>query len=98
VVGSKETGTSRQASVIDTKVWQFAVWPSAEAYCAATPTARALLRHRGIINHLHNIAATDEPVRLSQQLSLQLRRIPNASRHKMMQLIISPGASRSAIG
>ena len=32
------TGTSPRASVSDTKVWQFAVLPSAEAYCAATPT------------------------------------------------------------
>jgi hypothetical protein len=32
------TGTSPQASVSDTRVWQFAVLPSAEAYCAATPT------------------------------------------------------------
>src|SRR6266403_266029 len=32
------TGTSPLASVSDTRVWQFAVLPSAEAYCAATPT------------------------------------------------------------
>src|SRR5205807_5329665 len=32
------TGTSPRASVSDTKVWQLAVLPSAEAYCAATPT------------------------------------------------------------
>ena len=32
------TGTSPRASVSDTRVWQFAVLPSAEAYCAATPT------------------------------------------------------------
>src|SRR6516165_7945976 len=32
------TGTSSRASVSDTKVWQLAVLPSAEAYCAATPT------------------------------------------------------------
>src|SRR6266481_6751782 len=32
------TGTSPRASVSDTSVWQLAVLPSAEAYCAATPT------------------------------------------------------------
>ena len=32
------TGTSPRASVSDTSVWQFAVLPSAEAYCGATPT------------------------------------------------------------
>jgi hypothetical protein len=32
------TGTSPRASVSDTKVWQLAVLPKAEAYCAATPT------------------------------------------------------------
>src|SRR5262245_46262278 len=31
------TGTSPRASVSDTRVWQFAVLPRAEAYCAATP-------------------------------------------------------------
>src|SRR6202046_5568026 len=31
------TGTSPRASVSDTRVWQLAVLPSAEAYCAATP-------------------------------------------------------------
>src|SRR5580692_6082041 len=32
------TGTSLRANVSDTMVWQFAVLPSAEAYCGATPT------------------------------------------------------------
>ena len=32
------TGTSPRASVSDTSVWQLAVLPRAEAYCAATPT------------------------------------------------------------
>src|SRR5262249_24898529 len=32
------TGTSPRASVSDTRVWQLAVLPSAEAYCAATTT------------------------------------------------------------
>src|SRR3546814_1904416 len=31
-------GTSRDASVTDTSVWQFAFLPSADAYCGATPT------------------------------------------------------------
>src|SRR5208337_1419387 len=32
------TGTSPRASVSDTNVWQLEVFPSAEAYCGATPT------------------------------------------------------------
>ena len=32
------TGPSRDARVIDTKIWQFAFLPSAEIYCGATPT------------------------------------------------------------
>src|SRR6516225_4391198 len=32
------TRTSPRDSVSDTRVWQFAVLPSAEAYCGATPT------------------------------------------------------------
>jgi hypothetical protein len=32
------TGTSPLARVSDTSVWQLAVLPSTEAYCAATPT------------------------------------------------------------
>ena len=32
------TGTSPRASVSETSVWQLAVLPRAEAYCAATPT------------------------------------------------------------
>ena len=35
------TGTSPRASVSDTIVWQLAVLPSADAYCAATPTERS---------------------------------------------------------
>ncbi len=31
-------GTSLDASVTDTSVWQFAFLPSADAYCGATPT------------------------------------------------------------
>lgn len=32
------TGTSRDINVTDTSVWQFAFFPSEEAYCGATPT------------------------------------------------------------
>jgi hypothetical protein len=32
------TGTSPEASVTDTSVWQFAFLPSTVAYCGATPT------------------------------------------------------------
>jgi hypothetical protein len=30
--------SGHRANVSDTRVWQFAVLPNAEAYCAATPT------------------------------------------------------------
>ena len=36
--GATVTGISPRASVRDISVWQFAVLPNAEAYCAATPT------------------------------------------------------------
>src|SRR5215467_10581305 len=66
------TGTSPRASVSDTRVWQLAVLPNAEAYCAATPTEwvpflaiavssitkRKPLRHR--LNALA-IARADQP-------------------------------------
>lgn len=34
------TGTSLNANVNDTRVWQLAFLPSTEAYCGATPTER----------------------------------------------------------
>src|SRR5271154_5589859 len=48
----------------------------------------ALLRHRGVVDHQHRIAAADQMVRLNQQFRLQWRRIPDTSSNKMMQLII----------
>ncbi len=39
------TGTSPRASVSDTNVWQLAVLPRDEAYCAATPTERSPFFH-----------------------------------------------------
>ena len=63
-----------------------------------TDRMRALLRHRGIVDHYHRIAATDEPVRLNEQLRLQRRRIPNAGRNKMMQPIIITRRKPLAIG
>src|SRR6266487_3094746 len=57
------TGTSPRASVSDIRVWQFAVLPSAEAYCAATPTE--CVPFLGIaVSSMHGIAAADEPIRL----------------------------------
>ena len=48
----------------------------------------ALLRHRGVVDHQHGIAAADEPVRLNKQFCLQRRRIPDARSNEMVQLII----------
>src|SRR6202046_2236322 len=49
---------------------------------------RALLRHRRIVDYQHGVAATNEPIRLNEQLCLQWRRVPDASRNKMMQLVV----------
>jgi len=53
-----------------------------------TDRVRALLRHRGVVDHQHRIAAGDQLVCLNEQFCLQWRRIPDASSNKMMQLII----------
>src|SRR6516165_3952058 len=61
------TGTSPCASVSDTRVWQFAVLPSADAYCGATPTECVpFLAIASIIDHQHGIAAADEPICLDK--------------------------------
>src|SRR6266536_3541369 len=45
------TGTSPRASVSDTRVWQFAVLPSAEAYCGSdTNRMRAFLGYRSVVD------------------------------------------------
>jgi hypothetical protein len=82
------TGTSPRASVSDTTVWQLAVLPSAEAYCAATLPNASLLRYRGVIDHQHGIAAPDKLIRLNQQLCFQRRCIPNPGGNEVMQLIV----------
>src|ERR1700727_1061829 len=46
------------------------------------------LRHRRIVDYQHGVAATNEPIRLNEQLCLQWRRVPDASRNKMMQLVV----------
>jgi hypothetical protein len=51
----------------------------------------ALLRHRSVINHQHSIAAADQLVSLHEQLCFKRRRIPDPSRNKMVQLIITTG-------
>jgi hypothetical protein len=42
------------ASVSDTRVWQFAVLPSAEAYCAATPTECAPFLGIAVVRRQHS--------------------------------------------
>src|ERR1700746_1747796 len=61
------TGTKPRASVSDTRVWQLAVLPNAEAYCAATPTEWVPFLTIAVssitsTNHQHRIAAVDEPI------------------------------------
>src|ERR1700729_218165 len=55
---------------------------------SAADRVRALLRHRRIVDYQHGVAATNEPIRLNEQLCLQWRRVPDASRNKMMQLVV----------
>jgi hypothetical protein len=81
------TGTSPRASVSDTRVWQLAVFPSAEAYCGATPTECVpFLRYRSVVNQ-HGIAAADEPVRLDKQFCFHRRCIPDPGRNEVVQSI-----------
>src|SRR4051794_18069282 len=83
------TGTSLRASVSDTSVWQLAVLPSAEAYCAATPTECVpFLGYRGVIDHQNGIAAANEPIHLNKQLGLYRCRIPDPSGNEVVQLIV----------
>ncbi len=49
---------------------------------------RALLGNRGVVNHQHGIAAADEPIRLSKQLCLHRRRIPDPVGNEVVQLVI----------
>src|SRR5262249_19392091 len=92
------TGTSPRASVSDTRVWQLAVLPSAEAYCAHTHRMRAFLRYCGAVDHQHGIAAANQPIRLNKQFRLHRPRIPDPSRNEVVQLIVFAKPSRSAMG
>src|SRR5262249_3521008 len=76
------TGTSSRASVSDTRVWQLEVLPSAEAYCAATPTECVPF------NHQHGIAAADQPIRLDKQFCFHRRCIPDPGGNEVVPLIV----------
>jgi hypothetical protein len=52
------------------------------------------LGNRGVVDHQHCVTATHDPIRLNEQFCLQWRRIPDASRNKMMQLIIVAGCKQ----
>src|SRR5271166_3025442 len=49
---------------------------------------RAFLGYRGVVDHQHGIAATDEPIRLNKQFCLDRRRIPDPGRNEVVQLIV----------
>ena len=51
---------------------------------------RAFLGYRGIVDHQHGIAATDEPICLNKQFCFHWRRIPDPARNEVVQLIIFP--------
>ena len=81
------TGTSPRASVSETRVWQFAVLPNAEAYWRSDPyRIRAFLGYRSVVDHQHGMAA-DELIRLNQQFCLQRPGIPDPGGNEVVQLI-----------
>src|SRR5438874_1760161 len=77
------TGTSPRASVSDTRVWQLAVLPSPEAYCAATPTE--CVPFFGIAVASITSTASLPP---TSQLGFHRRRIPDPGGNEVVQLII----------
>jgi hypothetical protein len=85
------TGTSRRASVKDTRVWQLAFLPSAPAYCGANPhRAASLLGQRRVIDNRPGIIVTpDLSVGFGPQGDSQRCRIPDAAGDKVMKLIIA---------
>src|SRR3546814_4522129 len=52
------TGTSREASVTETRDWQLAVFPSDEAYCGATPTEWVPFFGKAVSSMTRNPAAS----------------------------------------
>ena len=85
------TGTSPFASVAETKVWQLAFLPRAEAYCGAPHRARPLFRQRRVVDYQHGLLAADQPFGLYQQLRLQRRCIPDTGGNEVVQLIVVAG-------
>jgi len=80
-------GTSPRASVSDTRVWQLAVLPSAEAYCAATPTECAPFL--GIaVSSITSTASRPLPICLNKQFYLHRPCIPDPGRNEVVQLIV----------
>src|SRR6516225_8434462 len=49
---------------------------------------RALLGYRGVVDHQHGITATDDLIRLNQQLCLHRPGIPDPGRDEVVQLIV----------
>src|SRR5580704_2799869 len=82
------TGTSPRASVSDTRVWQFAVLPSAEAYCAATPNECVPFLGIAVSSMTNGIAATNKLICLNQQFRLHRLSIPDPGRDEVVQLIV----------
>src|SRR5215831_6902 len=81
------TGTSPRASVSDTRVWQLAVLPSAEAYCGATPTE--CVPFLGIAVSSITSTASSPPTSLSEdkQFCFHWRRIPDPGGNEVVQLV-----------
>ncbi len=83
------TGTSSWASVSETRVWQFAFLPSAEAYCGATPTECWPFFGRAVSSMTST--ASGPPTSRSAWASefvLERTGIPDPARYEMMQLVV----------
>src|SRR3954462_10856523 len=83
------TGTSPRATVSDTRVWQLAVLPSAEAYCGATPPECVPFLAIAVssITSTASLPPTS-PVRLNTHFPLHRRRIPHPGCNEVVQLIV----------
>src|SRR5271157_5739707 len=82
------TGTSPRARVSDTKVWQFAVLPKADAYCGATPTECVPFFGNAVSSMTRKASAPPTSVRLERKLKLQRSLVPDPVRHEMVQPVV----------
>src|SRR5438876_4152689 len=80
-------GTSPRASVSDTRVWQFAVLPSADAYCAATPTECAPFLAIAVSSITSTASLPPTSVSAWTSSSVSQALLPRPRRNEVVQLI-----------